>query len=92
MHPSLLAAFGRSMALRSGQVVLSCPSSLQGHSDFPCVHNLPLAGVTQLDARLLPSEFGRNVGISGPFSRSLSPHAAGLTPGPPQVHLPFPSL
>jgi hypothetical protein len=35
MHPSLLPKHGRSMAPRSGQVVLSCPSSLQGHSDFP---------------------------------------------------------
>ena len=92
MHPSLLAAHGRSMALRSEQVLLSCPSSLQGHSDFPSARNARLAGVTQLDLRLLPPDRDRNRGISGPPSRSLSPHAAGLTPGPPQVRLPFSSL
>ena len=35
MHPSSQHKHGRSMALRSGQGLLSYPSSLQGHSDFP---------------------------------------------------------
>ena len=35
MHPSSQIKRGRSMAPRSRQVMLSCPSSLQGHSDFP---------------------------------------------------------
>jgi len=35
MLPSLQIKHGRSMAPRSRQVMLSCPSSLQGHSDFP---------------------------------------------------------
>jgi len=35
MHPSSRIKRGRSVALRSGQVILSYPSSLQGHSDFP---------------------------------------------------------
>ncbi len=91
MHPSLLSERGRSMASRSGQVLLSCPSSLQGHSDFPYARNAPLAGVTQLEARLLPSEYGRNVGSSGPISRHLSLHAADLTPGPRMVLVPFAS-
>ena len=34
-HPNSQPKRDRSMALRSGQVMLSCPSSLQGHSDFP---------------------------------------------------------
>ena len=35
MLPSLQIKHGPSMAPRSRQVMLSCPSSLQGHSDFP---------------------------------------------------------
>jgi len=88
MHPSLCAAHGRSMASRSGQVVLSSPSSLQGHSDFPCARNAPLAGFTQLETRLPPLKFGGNAGISGPISHPLSLHAADLTPGPRLVLLP----
>jgi hypothetical protein len=34
-HLNLPSKRSRSMASRSKQVVLSCPSSLQGHSDFP---------------------------------------------------------
>ncbi len=34
-HFNLQPKRGRSMAPRSRQVMLSCPSSLQGHSDFP---------------------------------------------------------
>ena len=91
MHPSLFAKRGRSTALRSEQVMLSCPSSLQGRSDFPYARNAPLAGVTQLEARLLPVETGRNAGISGPLSRHLSLHATDLTPGSLLVQMPFAS-
>lgn len=34
-HPNSQSKRGRSMAPRSRQVMLSCPSSLPGHSDFP---------------------------------------------------------
>ena len=34
-HFNMQSKHGRSMAPRSRQVMLSCPSSLQGHSDFP---------------------------------------------------------
>ena len=71
--------------------MLSSPSSLQGHSDFPCARNGPLAGFTQLEARLPPLKFGGKAGISGPISRLLSPHAADLTPGSRWVHLSFAS-
>lgn len=79
------------MALRSEQVLLSCPSSLQGHSDFPSARNACLAGFTQLGLRLPPSDHDGSRGISGPISRSLSLHAVDLTPGPPPVRLPFAS-
>jgi len=77
------------MASRSEQVLLSCPSSLQGHSDFPSTPNACLAGFIQLGLRLPPSDLSRSRGISGPISVSLSSHAVDLTPGPPPVHLPF---
>ena len=47
---------------------MSYPSSLQGHSDFPTPLTPNLAGFTQLDLCLLPSEYGRDAGISGPTS------------------------
>ena len=56
------------MALRSEQVVLSCPSSLQGHSDFPSARSASLAGFIQLGRRLPPSDRGGSRGISGPIS------------------------
>ena len=56
------------MALRSGQVLLSCPSSLQGHSDFPSARNACLAGFIQLGLRLSPSDHGESRRISGPIS------------------------
>jgi hypothetical protein len=59
---------GRSMASRSKQVLLSCPSSLQGHSDFLSVRNACLAGFIQLGRRLPPPDRGGNVRISGPIS------------------------
>jgi hypothetical protein len=59
---------GRSMALRSEQVILSCPSSLQGHSDFPSARNACLAGFIQLGLRLSPSDHGEGRRISGPIS------------------------
>lgn len=58
---------------------------------LPCARNAPLAGVTQLEARLPPVESGRNAGVSGPLSRHLSLHAADLTPGPQSVQTPFAS-
>ena len=70
---------------------MSCSSSLQGRSDFPCARNAPLAGVTQLEARLPPVDPGGNAGISGPLSHHLSLHAADLTPGPRLVLIPFAS-
>jgi hypothetical protein len=79
------------MASRSRQVLLSCPSSLLGHSDFPSARSACLAGFIQLGLRLPPSDGGGSRGISGPFLRSLSLHAADLTPGPPPVRLPFSS-
>ena len=91
MHPSLSTQHDRSTALRSEQVMLSCPSTLQDRSDFPYAHNAPLAGVIQLEARLPPLENGGNVGSSGPLSHHLSLHATDLTPGPQLVHLPFAS-
>jgi len=88
---SLSAIHDRSTAVRSGRLMLFRPSSLQGRSDFPCAHNAPLAGVTQLETRLLPVESGRDAGSSGPLSRHLSLHAAVLTPGPRPVQMPFAS-
>ena len=48
--------------------MLSYPSSLPGHSDFPYAHNTSLASFTQLESHLLPLEFSRNGGISSPTS------------------------
>ena len=92
-HSCILSLFrlGRSMALRSEQVVLSCPSSLQGHSDFPSARNACLAGFIQLGLRLSPSDHGERPEDLRSDLRSLSPHAVDLTPGPPPVHLPFSS-
>ena len=70
---------------------MSCPSSLQDHSDFPSTRNACLAGFIQLGLRLPPSDHDGSRGISGPISHPLSLHGADLTPGPPPVHLPFSS-
>jgi len=51
---------GRSMALRSRQVMLSCPSSLQDPSDFPSTRNACLAGFIQLRFRTAAYRFGRH--------------------------------
>jgi len=67
---------------------LSCPSSLQGHSDFLSARIACLAGFIQLGRRLSPSDRGESRRISGPILRSLSPHAVDLTPGPLPVLLP----
>jgi hypothetical protein len=91
MHPPLHPKHSRSMAPRSGQVMLSCPSSLQGHSDFPTPLTpvLPLSpGLTDAYRRRSPAE---TLGSQVPH-RYLSPHAIGLTPGSLQVLLPFASL
>jgi hypothetical protein len=58
----------------------------------PSAHHSDLVGFIRLDPDLPPMEYGGDGRTSGPFLRPLSPHAAGLTPGPLQVHLPFTSL
>ena len=50
------------MALRSAQVLLSCTSSLQSHSDYLSALNAPLAGFTQLEMRLPPSDTAESEG------------------------------
>jgi hypothetical protein len=60
------------------------------HSPIRRLFSCPdLAGFTQLDPGLPPMEYGGDGRTSGPFLPSLSPHAAGLTPGSLQVRLPF---
>jgi hypothetical protein len=58
----------------------------------PSAHRARLTGFTQLDPHLPPPKVGGDGRTSGPFLHSLSPHAAGLTPGPLQVLVPFASL
>ncbi len=59
---------------------------------LPYVPHTLLAGFTPLESCLPQLEFCGDAGISGPYLRYLSPHAIGHTPGPHQVHSPFPSL
>ena len=91
MHPPLLTKRGRSMAPRSRQVMLSCPSSLQNHSDFPT----PITPLLPVLSSLTGVYHSRNsvetLGSQVPH-HYLSPHAIGHTPGPLQVHKPFTSL
>ena len=79
------------MAPRSRQVMLSCPSSLQGHSDFPT----PVTPLLSVSSGLTGAYHSRNavetLGSQVPH-RYLSPHAIGYTPGPLQVLAPFTSL
>jgi len=79
------------MSSRSRRVMLSLPSSLQGHSDFPTpvTNFLPVSSDLKLltAVRVLRGRWDLRS-----FLRYLSPHAVGLTPGPPQVHVPFASL
>ena len=91
MHPSLLPKHGRSMAPRSGQVMLSCPSSLQGHSDFPTSVTPVLSVSSNLSGAYRSRSSAETLGSQVPH-RYLSPHAIGLTPGPMQVLMPFTSL
>ena len=56
MLPSLQIKHGRSMAPRSRQVMLSCPSSLQGHSDFPT----PLTPILPVSPNLIGAYRGRS--------------------------------
>ena len=82
---------GRSMAPRSRQVMLSCPSSLPGHSDFPT----PVTCILKVSSNLIMLTAGRVLRRRWDlrsFLRYLSPHAVGLTPGPWQVLTPFSSL
>lgn len=76
------------MASRSGQVMLSCPSSLQGHSDFPSAPDACLAGFPDWPA-LIAVGSRRKPGDLRSDPRLLSLHAVDLTPGPPPVHVPF---
>ena len=48
--------------------MLSYPSSLQSHSDFPYAHNTCLAGFIRLDKCLPQAESHGDAGISGPTS------------------------
>ena len=79
------------MTARSGQVLLSCPSSLQGHSDIPpsFAHILPVSPnlivPTTFEARWKRWDFRSDL-------RCLSPHADGITSGSLQVLMPFSSL
>jgi hypothetical protein len=91
MHPSPCPDAVEAWPHALEQVLLSCPSSLQGHSDFPSARTACLAGFIQLGLRLSPSDYGESRRISGPVLRSLSSHAADLTPGPLSVHMPSPS-
>lgn len=88
MHPFNADKRGRSRAARSGRVVLSRPSSLQGPSDIPP----PVARILPVSSDLRPSlpppKYGGGGRTSGPRLRSLSPHADGLTPGSRQVRAP----
>lgn len=79
------------MAPRSRKVMLSFPSSLQGHSDFPTSVVLLLPGSSDLRNTYYSKSTVETLGSQVPH-RYLSPHADGLTPGSLQVHVPFTSL
>ena len=68
--------------------MLSPPSSLPGPSDIPppVARLLPVSSDLRLS--LPPPKYGGGGRTSGPRLRSLSPHAAGLTPGSRQVLAP----
>jgi hypothetical protein len=70
---------------------LSCPSSLPGHSDFPApvVYLLPVSPDLRYPTATRAPRRRRDLRS---YLRYLSSHAAGLTPGPPQVLMPFASL
>jgi hypothetical protein len=90
-HFNLHSKRGRSMAPRSWQVLLSCPSSLQGHSDFPTFLTPILSVSSGLTDAYRSRSSAETLGSQVPH-RYLSPHAVGLTPGPMQVSIPFASL
>ena len=79
------------MVPRSRQVMLSYPSSLQNHSDFPT----PVTPLLPVSSGLTRAYHSRNsvetLGSQVPH-HYLSPHAIGHTPGPLQVLTPFTSL
>ena len=91
MRPSLQNKRGQSTAARSGRVVLSHPSSLQGRSDIPLPVTpfLPVLSDIRLEPCFPSSEVDGGSRTSGLSLLSLSPHTDGITPGPQQVHLPF---
>jgi hypothetical protein len=89
MHPFNADKRGRSRAARSGRVVLSRPSSLQGPSDIPPPVACLLPVSSDFEAGLPPPKYGGGGGTSGPVFRILSPHADGPTPGSLQVLTPF---
>jgi hypothetical protein len=68
MNPSSQIKHDRSMAPRSRQVMLSCPSSLPGHSDFPTPVT-PILPISPPLDRCLPRVDSRgDARISGPTS------------------------
>jgi hypothetical protein len=71
--------------------MLSCSSSLQDLSDSRSGRHLA-AYTPAFVARLSALESAETGRASGSTSLHLSQHAAILTPGPPQVLAPFPSL
>jgi len=79
------------MASRSGQVMLSWPSSLQGHSDFPMPLTAPYGFHTACVLLTTAGIQWEHWDLRS-NTRTLSPHATGLTPGSPQVQMPFASL
>ena len=71
--------------------MLSCPSSLSGHSDFPT----PITPSCRLHPtcwRLTAGGVLRRRWDLRSSLRYMSPHAVGHTPGPYQVLMPFTSL
>ena len=57
----------------------------------PSTHHDSLAGLIRLELRLPSPECDGGSRASGPRLLSLSPHTNDHTPGPRQVHMPFPS-
>ena len=70
------------MALRSGKVMLSLPSSLRGHSDFPSVYYRDSPVSSDLCAALRRRFTAQTPGSRVRFLHRLSPHAIDPTPGP----------
>ena len=71
--------------------MLSWSSSLQDHSDFPVSITGSYGSYTACTLLTACRSMHRHWDLRS-NARILSPHATGLTPGPPQVLSPFPSL